>query len=70
MEDRGATNVVFDALVLRPVGLVATIVGTVLFVVPVAPVVALTRPTDLSKPFDALVMRPLRYTFADPLGHH
>jgi hypothetical protein len=69
--DREATvPVVLDAMVLRPVGLVMTVVGAALFAVPVAPVLALTRPTDMGKPFRVLVVGPARYTFVDPLGLH
>ncbi len=69
--DREASvPVVLDALVLRPIGLLMTAVGAALFAVPVAPVVALTRPTDLGKPFRVLVVAPARYTFVDPLGLH
>jgi hypothetical protein len=64
-----ATPIVLDALVLRPVGLVLTAVGTVLLV-PAAAVVATTRPTDVGKPFQMLVAVPFRYTFIDPLGQH
>jgi hypothetical protein len=69
-ENRGEVNVVFDAIILRPMGLMMTAFGGMLFAFPVAPVVAMTRPTDLRKPLDFLVMRPARYTFMDPLGHH
>lgn len=65
-----AVPVVFDALVLRPVGLLLTVVGSAIFVVPVAPVLAVTRPTDMGKPFQQLVVAPARYTFVDPLGLH
>jgi hypothetical protein len=61
--------VVLDALILRPLGLVATAAGSVLFLV-AAPIVAITRPTDIRKPFNTLVMLPARFTFVDPLGHH
>ncbi len=61
---------VFDAIVLRPLGLMMTLVGTMVYVFPVAPITALTRPTDLAKPFKQLVVAPLRYTFMDPLGQH
>ena len=67
-EDRGNVNVLFDAVVLRPLGLMMTAVGSLIVVFPVAPIVALTRPTDLRKPLEALVLRPARYTFVDPLG--
>ena len=70
LEDRGSVNVVFDAVILRPIGLMMTALGGMIFVFPVAPIVALTRPEDLRLPLEALVMRPARYTFVDPLGHH
>ena len=63
------TPIVLDALILRPVGLVLTAVGTALFV-PAAAVVGVTRPTDIGKPFQNLVANPFRYTFMDPLGQH
>jgi hypothetical protein len=63
------TPAVFDALVLRPVGLVMTAVGAVVFV-PAGAFTALTRPTNIGKPFQKLVAVPFRYTFLDPLGEH
>ena len=63
------TPAVFDALVLRPMGLVVTAVGAVVFV-PAGAFVAVTRPTDIGKPFHNLVAVPFRYTFIDPLGEH
>ncbi len=65
-----AVPMVFDAIVLRPLGLMMTLVGTMVYAFPVAPITALTRPTDLAKPFKLLVVAPLRYTFMDPLGQH
>ena len=61
--------VLLDAMFLRPIGLVMTAGGAALAVVPTA-FVALTRPTDIVKPLDALVAKPFRYTFMDPLGEH
>ena len=66
---RKDTPIVLDALVLRPVGIVVTAIGTVLFV-PAAAVVGATRPVDIGKPFQMLVANPFRYTFIDPLGQH
>src|SRR5262245_15969092 len=63
------TPIVLDALVLRPVGLVMTAVGTALFV-PAAAAVGVTRPTDVGQPFQVLVANPFRYTFIDPIGQH
>jgi len=62
--------VVFDVLFLRPVGLMMTVLGTMVYAFPVAPLTAMTRPTDLGKPFKLLVAVPGRYTFVDPLGQH
>ena len=64
-----AVPVLFDALLLRPVGLVLTAVGVGFAVLPMA-VVGVTRPTDILKPFHQLVVRPARFTFVDPLGIH
>jgi hypothetical protein len=62
--------VIFDALVMRPIGLLTCIVGAAFYVVPVAPIVALTRPTEIAKPLGPMIGAPLRFTFKDPLGHH
>ncbi len=70
LESQGHVNLVADAILLRPLGLVAIGVGAVVWAVGVAPFVALTRPTDLDESMSYLIMRPVRYTFADPLGHH
>ena len=59
-----------DALVMRPIGLLMTVVGTAVYLVPVAPIVALTRPTDIAKPIPYLIGAPARFTFKDPLGYH
>ena len=70
LEAHGQVNIIFDALVLRPFGLATTALGAALFAFPVGPLVAITRPKDIGKPLDFLVLRPARYTFSDPLGHH
>jgi hypothetical protein len=62
--------VVLDVLLLRPMGLAMTALGTVVYAFPVAPLTLMTRPTDIAKPFRLMVARPARYTFVDPLGQH
>lgn len=62
-------SVGFDMVILRPVGLIATGVGAV-FAVPATLFTAITRPTEIAKPVQFFVMRPARYTFADPIGSH
>jgi hypothetical protein len=61
--------VLFDALFLRPTGLLMTALGLGFAPLPMA-IVGVTRPTDILKPFKDLVIRPARYTFVDPLGMH
>jgi hypothetical protein len=61
--------VLFDALFLRPTGLLMTALGLGFAPLPMA-IVGITRPTDILKPFKELVIRPARYTFVDPLGTH
>jgi hypothetical protein len=67
--DEGSVNVIFDALILRPIGLAVTVGGAVVYGVTAA-IVGITRPKDIAKPLEPLVLAPARYTFADPIGHH
>ncbi len=60
----------FDILVMRPIGLVMTIGGLALYAFPVAPLTLLTRPSDVGKPLSLLVATPGRFTFVDPIGQH
>ncbi len=61
--------ILFDAIFLRPIGLVMTAVGVVLAPLPMA-IVGITHPPDIFKPFNALVVAPARFTFVDPIGQH
>ena len=60
----------FDLFFLRPVGLVGVGISTALFLMPVAPLTLITRPSDIDKPFKKLVVNPARYVIADKLGEH
>ena len=62
--------VIFDVAVMRPIGLLTCIVGAAFYLVPVAPIMAITRPTEIGKPLGPLVGVPMRFTFKDPIGHH
>ncbi len=66
----GSVPVVLDVLLLRPLGLVMTFAGAAVYAFPVVPMTAITRPSDLGKPFKLLVAAPAKYTFMDPLGQH
>ena len=54
-----------DALVARPLGIVSTVLGIGLFVVSL-PFSALGGNTD--KAWNAMVVRPAKFTFTRPLG--
>ncbi len=58
-----------DVLLLRPVAFVSLIAGSALFLVSM-PIVAITRPHEIGRPFDLLVAEPARYIWMDPLGTH
>ena len=58
-------NTFIDALIYRPVGLVAIPVGTVLFIITI-PFSALGGNVDQA--FGNLVVAPAKYTFCRPLG--
>ena len=60
----------FDILLMRPMGLLMTAMGTAVYIFPVAPVMLLTRPSDVAKPLGPLVATPARFTFVDPIGQH
>jgi len=69
LDARGQVSPVTDVLLLRPLGIGATVAGAGLFLVAV-PIVAITRPTQIGVPWEWLVMKPVRYTWLDPLGDH
>ena len=58
-----------DLLLMRPVGFLALIAGTGLFVIS-TPLVLITRPHEIGKPFKLWVVRPAKFLWADPLGGH
>lgn len=63
--DVSAEAILADGLILRPAGVLATLVGTVAFVVTL-PFSIPTRSVD--KAAQKLVVDPARYTFVRPLG--
>ena len=67
--DQPAGSAAFDALILRPFGLAATVVGVAL-AIPATALTALGRPQDIPSVWEVLVGRPARYTFVDPVGSH
>jgi hypothetical protein len=68
--DDATSPPVFDLLILRPIGIVGAAVSAAFFVVPVAPLTLITRPSDIGKPFDKLIIQPGRYVLVDKLGEH
>ena len=64
-EDVSAEVMIVDGLLLRPAGIVATVLGTAVFVVTL-PFSIPTRSVD--KAAQKLIVDPARYTFVRPLG--
>ena len=64
-EDPGGGEMIFDLCVVRPVGLVATAVGMVAFILS-WPFSALGDNSDVAS--QKLVKEPAAYTFVRPLG--
>jgi hypothetical protein len=64
-EDVSAEEMIVDGLLLRPGGIVATVVGTAVFVVTL-PFSIPTRSVD--KAAQKLIVDPAKYTFVRPLG--
>jgi hypothetical protein len=58
-----------DVVMLRPAGFVSLVVGTGLFLA-VSPIVLVTRPQEIGRPFKQLVVRPAKYLWVDPIGGH
>lgn len=67
--DAANASPVVDVMLLRPAGFVSLVVGSGLFLV-TAPIVLITRPHEIGKPFKQLVVRPAKYVWVDPLGGH
>jgi hypothetical protein len=64
-EDASPEAIIVDGLLLRPSGILATVVGTAVFVVTL-PFSIPTRSVD--KAAQKLIVDPARYTFVRPLG--
>lgn len=62
--------VMVDLLLLRPVGLLTMCVSTLFFVFPVVPLTLLTRPSEIAKPWEIMVLEPARFVWSHPLGSH
>ena len=64
-EDRNAVSMMFDLVLLRPLGLAATVVGTAFFVVSLPFSILGGNTGEAAK---KLVVEPAKYTFSRPLG--
>jgi hypothetical protein len=69
-DEPSTVPMIFDAMLMRPIGLLMTGLGTLVYIVPVAPIMLVTRPVDIAKPIPYLIGAPARFTFKDPIGHH
>ncbi len=64
-EDRNALAMIFDLVLLRPLGLAATAIGTAFFIVSLPVSVIGGNTGEAAK---ELVVKPVKYTFTRPLG--
>lgn len=63
-------GIVFDTLIMRPLGIVSTIFGAALLV-PISGIALITGHADQGREIvDATVGEPARWTFSDRLGEH
>jgi len=67
--DAANAPAVVDVMLLRPAGFISLVVGTGLFLA-LTPIVLITRPHEIGTPFNALVAKPAKYLWRDPLGGH
>jgi hypothetical protein len=58
-----------DLFIMRPLGLVMLGVSAALWV-PAQTLTMVIRPTDYKKPIDAMLVKPAKFVFVDPLGEH
>jgi hypothetical protein len=58
-----------DLFFMRPLGLVMLAASAALWV-PAQATTMLIRPQDYRKPIDALLVKPAKFVFVDPLGEH
>ena len=65
-EEAGVGEMMFDSLILRPIGMVSILVGSGLFLISMPFTAAFQG--DIRKSFDLMVVKPSIYTFKRPLG--
>ena len=66
-EGNSGGKMLFDLLLIRPVGILATVIGSALFVVslPFSAIGGNTKPA-----YKKMVKEPAKYTFTRPLGEY
>lgn len=60
---------VFDALVMRPLGLAGLGMSAALWL-PAQAITMAVRPTEWRTPIEWMLVKPYRFVFVDPLGSH
>lgn len=68
-DDAANASPVLDVMLMRPAGFVSLVVGAGLMVA-LTPLILITRPHEIGKPFEQLVMKPARFLWVDPIGGH
>ncbi len=67
--DAANASPVLDVMLLRPVGFISLVVGVGLMAA-LTPIILITRPHEINKPFEQLVVKPARFLWVDPIGGH
>ncbi len=68
-DDAANASPALDVMLLRPAAFVSLVVGVGLMAA-LTPLVLITRPTEIDKPFEQLVVKPARFLWVDPIGGH
>ena len=61
--------VLLDVLIMRPLGFLTLVAGVVLLA-PATAITLITRPHEIGKPLNLLVVEPAKYIWVDPFGTH
>ncbi len=68
--DNDPSGVATDALIMRPAGIIAFFLGLGFFVPAAVMTTVVGQPQNIDKSFEALVLRPGRWAFVEPIGNH
>ena len=59
-----------DALIMRPAGMAAFVLGIGMFIPAAVMTTLIGQPQNIDKVFNALVLEPAQWEFVEPIGSH